>query len=71
MNKAANIRIKTDELGDACTEKTHEYRVFVGKKTGGERLLDILRHRWEVNIETDLKEIGWVWTGIISFGKGT
>jgi hypothetical protein len=37
----------------------------------GKRSLGRLRHRWEVNIKRDLKEIEWsVWTGLSWFMIG-
>jgi hypothetical protein len=43
----------------ACMrEKRNAYRILVGKPEG-KRPLGRLRHRWEDNIEMDLREIGW------------
>jgi hypothetical protein len=36
----------------------HAYRILV-RKTEGKRPLGRRRHRWNVNIRTDLMEIGW------------
>jgi hypothetical protein len=38
--------------------KRNAYRILVGKPEG-KRPLGRLRHRWEDNIEMDLREIGW------------
>jgi hypothetical protein len=38
--------------------KRSPYRVFVGKPEG-KRPLARLKLRWDGNIETDLREIGW------------
>jgi hypothetical protein len=39
-------------------EGRNVYRVLVGKPEG-KRLLERLRHRWEVGIKMDLRGIGW------------
>jgi hypothetical protein len=44
---------------------------FLWGKTRKKRLLEILTHRWEDNLKIDLKETGWVWTGISRLRKGT
>jgi hypothetical protein len=37
-----------------------------------ERAIEKPWHRWEVNINTDLQEVGWrAWTGLIWLRKGT
>jgi len=46
----------------ACSahgEMRNAYRILVGKKTEGKRLLNKTRRRWEDNIRMDLREIGW------------
>jgi hypothetical protein len=43
---------------DTWGEKRNAYRILVGKPEG-KRPLGRLRHRWEDNIKTDLREIGW------------
>ena len=58
-NKSANIRIKIDEVSEACTEKRHVYWLSVGGGgTEGRRLLGRLRHRWEDSIKRNLRETG-------------
>jgi hypothetical protein len=45
--------------------------VLVGKAEG-KRPLERPRRKWEDNIKTDLREIGWVvWTGFIWLRTGT
>jgi hypothetical protein len=45
-------------------ERRGAYRVLVGK-TEGRRPLGRSRRRWEDNIKTDLREVGWgVWAGL-------
>jgi hypothetical protein len=39
-------------------EKRNAYRILVGKPEG-KRPLGRPRHRWEDNVMTNLKEIGW------------
>jgi hypothetical protein len=39
-------------------EMTNAYKVLVGKPEG-KRQLRRPQHKWENNIRTDLKEIGW------------
>jgi hypothetical protein len=39
-------------------ERTDAYRALVGKPEG-RRPLERPRHRWEDNIKTDLREVGW------------
>jgi hypothetical protein len=39
-------------------ERRGAYRVLVGKPEG-RRPLERPRHRWEDNIEMDLREVGW------------
>jgi hypothetical protein len=39
-------------------ERRGAYRAFVGKPEG-RRPLGRPRHRWEDNIKTDLREVGW------------
>jgi hypothetical protein len=46
------------------------YNILV-RKLEGKRPLGRPRHRWEVNIRMDLREIGWVWTGFIWLRIGT
>ena len=48
------LRRSNQRGGDRC----NAYRVLVGK-CEGKRLLVRPRHKWEVNIKLDLKEIGW------------
>ena len=46
-------------------ERRGKYRISVGKPEG-KRLLGRPRRRWESNVGTDHKEIGWVaWTGLM------
>jgi hypothetical protein len=43
----------------ACMEEERKvYKVLVGKSKG-KRPLERPRHRWEVGIKVDLREIGW------------
>ena len=47
------------------------YRGLVGKPEG-RILVGRPRHRWEDNIEVDLREVGWrAWTGSIWLRIGT
>jgi hypothetical protein len=44
-------------------EKREVYRVSVGKPEGQRKLVRP-RYRWEVNVKTDIQEVGCgVWTG--------
>jgi len=48
-------------MGWACSkywERRGEYKVLVGKPEG-KRLLGRPRSRWEINIKTDLQEVGY------------
>jgi hypothetical protein len=48
-------------MGGACStngEKRNVYRMLVGKLEG-RRPLGRPRRRWEDNLKTDLREIGW------------
>jgi hypothetical protein len=51
-------------MGGACVahgEMRNEYKILVGKP-GGKRSLGRPRRRWEDNIKSDAREIGfWVW----------
>jgi hypothetical protein len=47
------------------------YNVFVGNREG-KRAFGKLRRRWEYNIRTDVREIGWKkWAGCIWLRIGT
>jgi hypothetical protein len=46
-------------------EKQGALSVLVGKSEG-KRPLGGPRYRWEYNIKTDLKEVGWqIWSGLL------
>ena len=51
-------KIEKNEMGGACSmymeEERSVYRVLVGQKTWGKRLLRRPRRRWEDNIKMDL-----------------
>ena len=54
-------KIEKNEMGGACStngERRGLYRVFVGKPEG-KRPLGRPRRRWENNIKSDIKEVGW------------
>jgi hypothetical protein len=40
---------------------------FNTEKEQANRLLERLMYKWQDDIKTDLKETGWVWSGIIRF----
>jgi hypothetical protein len=48
----------------ALVEKRDAYRILV-EKPEGKRSLGRPRRRWEDNTKMDLREIGWVWAGLI------
>jgi hypothetical protein len=51
-------------------EMRNAYRILVGKPEG-KRPLGRPRRRWVDNIQIDLGEIGWVWTGLNWLRIGT
>jgi hypothetical protein len=51
-------------------QKTKAYRILVGK-CERMRVLGRWRHKWQDNIEMDLKEAGWMWRGFIWIRTGT
>ena len=66
--------MKSNEMGGAYStygERRGVHRVLVGKPEG-KRTLERLRHRWEVNIKMDLREVDvGTRTGSIRFNIGT
>jgi hypothetical protein len=50
-------------------EMRNAYKMF--GKPEGKTQLRRPRRRWKDNINIVLKEIGWMWTGLISLGLGT
>jgi hypothetical protein len=61
-------------MGVSCStydERRDVYRVWVGKPEG-KSPLGKPRHRWEVNIKMDLREVGrGSWVGLIWLRTGT
>jgi hypothetical protein len=54
-------QFKDDEMGRACSmyrRAENAYKILI-EKLEGTRSLRIRAHRWEDNIKTDLREIGW------------
>jgi hypothetical protein len=51
-------------------ENRNAHRILVGKPEG-KRPLGRPRHRWDGNINMDLREEGVVWTGLICLRIGT
>jgi hypothetical protein len=55
-------------LASVLREKTNAYKVLVGKSEA-KRPLKRPRHRWENNVEMDLKEIGWDGGNLINLAQ--
>jgi hypothetical protein len=67
------IKSRAEWAGHAARmrEKTHAYRVLVGRREG-KRPLGRPRRRWEDNIKLDLEEVRWeAWTEFIWLMIGT
>jgi hypothetical protein len=59
-------------MGRPCStnrETRNVYRILVGKAEG-KRQLGSPGHRWEDNIEMDLREIVWIGAGLIWLKTG-
>jgi hypothetical protein len=54
-----NAIIKADEAGGACSRYDREALQSFGRKTCRKRRVTRPRHRWEINIKMDVKEICW------------
>jgi hypothetical protein len=60
-------------MGGACStngEKRNAYRILV-RKTDAKRPLGGPSRRWVDNIKMDIREIGWMWIGLIWLRIGT